>query len=89
MNSKEEYEEKALLRALEKRDIKAFIKFYKDYGEDILIFAYSMLQDARLASQVVDRLFEKLWTDANFETIQPPIYKYLKCEVLKICSERS
>ena len=89
MNIKEVFEEQALLRALEKREIKAFVQFYKDYGEDILIFAYSVLQDARLASRIVDQFFEKLWAEANFETIEPPIHKYLMSEVLKICSERS
>ena len=85
MNPKDLYEEKALLKALERRDIKAFMQLYKDYGEDMLILAYSLLQDPRAAARTVDQFFEKLWEEANFEAIEPPIYKYLAAEIRKMC----
>ena len=87
MNPKDLYEEKALLQALGRRDIRAFMRLYKDYGEDILILAYSLLQDPRAAARTVDQFFEKLWEEANFETIEPPIYKYLTAEIRKACGE--
>jgi len=51
MNRKDLYEEVALLNALGRRDIKAFMQLYKDYGEDLLILAYSLLQDPRAAAR--------------------------------------
>jgi len=87
MNSNDLYEEKAFLQALERRDIKAFIKLYKEYGEDILILAYSVLQDAQAAAKMVDQFFEKLWEETNFENIDPPIYKFLAAEIRRMCEE--
>jgi hypothetical protein len=87
MNPKDLYEERALLKALGRRDIKAFIRLYKDYGEDILILAYSLLQDSDEAARKVDQLFERLWEEADFEKVEPPIYRYLAEEMRKACSE--
>lgn len=81
-------DEKAFLQALEKRSIKAFMQLYKEYGEDVLIFAYIQLQDSERAVQIVDRLFEHLWVDTNFEDIGQPIHKYLLQELHKLCEEQ-
>ena len=85
MNPKDLYEEKAFLQALGRRDIKAFIRLYKEYGEDVLILAYSILQDAQAAARMVDRFFEKLWEEADFASVNPPIYKYLAEEMRTMC----
>ena len=45
MDAEEFGEETALLNELQKRNIKAFMRLYKNYGEDLLIFAYSQLND--------------------------------------------
>ncbi|MBN9386102.1 MAG: hypothetical protein J0H74_35420 [Chitinophagaceae bacterium] len=87
MSPKELQEEKAFLQALGRRDIKAFIRLYKEYGEDILILTYSLLQDAHAAAKMVDQFFEKLWEDTDFESIDPPIYKYLSAEIRKMCEQ--
>lgn len=81
------HEEQALLKALAKRDIKAFIQLYKDYGEDLLILAYSMLEDPKKAEQMVDNFFEDLWEKADFEHIELPLYRYLATEMRKACGE--
>ena len=87
MDQKDLYEEKALLRALGRRDIKAFTRLNTEYREDILIFAYSILQDPLAAAQMVDRLFGKLWEEAKFKKINPPIYKHLTAEIRKMCEK--
>jgi hypothetical protein len=65
------------------------MRLYKDYGEDLLIFAYSHLHDPKLAIQTVDHFFESLWTDSRFMEIHPPIHKCLLEQMRKICEEKS
>jgi hypothetical protein len=89
MSANEIKEEKKLLNALEQRNIKAFMRLYKDYGEDLLIFAYSHLQDPKLAIRTVDQFFENLWSDATFTDIDPPIHKFLLKQMTKICEQRT
>jgi hypothetical protein len=89
MSDNELKQEKILLTALEKRNMKAFMQLYKCYGEDLLIFAYSQLQDAKLAIQTVDDFFERLWSDAKFTAINPPIYKFMVEQMQAICEKKS
>jgi len=65
----------------------AFTRLHAEYREDLLIFAYSLLQDPLAAAQMVDRLFGKLWEEADFKKINPPIYKYLTSEIRKMCEK--
>ena len=88
MSNNELQEERLLLNALEERNMKAFIQLYKNYGEDLLIFAYTHLQDPRLAAKTVDDFFESLWLDANFTAINPPIYTFLVDQMKKICKQK-
>ena len=81
--------EQELLNALQRRNIKAFMRLYKNYGEDLLIFAYAHLQDRQLAIKAVDEFFEDLWAEARFTKISPPIYKYLVCQILTICEQKN
>jgi hypothetical protein len=87
MSEDELREERALLRDLEKRNIKAFMRLYSNYGEDLLIFAYSRLDDRKLAVKTVEEFFEDLWMAARFTHITPPIYKYLICQMQCICDK--
>jgi DNA-directed RNA polymerase specialized sigma24 family protein len=89
MKSNELQEERLLLSALEERKMKAFMRLYKYYGEDLLIFAYAHLQDPTLAIETVDAFFEKLWSEANFMEIHPPIYKFLLEQIREICEQKS
>ena len=80
--------EQALLMKLRNKDIKAFKLFYKEYSDDLLILAYSLLENASLAIRAVDELFEHLWMDAKFEAIDPPIHLYLYTELRKKCENK-
>jgi hypothetical protein len=81
--------EEILLVALHERNLKAFMRLYKDYGEDLLIFAYSHLHDPKLAIQTVDQFFETLWMDSRLMEIHPPIHKFLLEQMRKICEQKS
>lgn len=80
--------EKFLLSRLKSRDIKAFKRLYKEYSDDLLILAYSLLENATLAINAVDELFERLWMDAKFDYIDPPIHRFLSAELRKNCENR-
>lgn len=85
MYSTDWYIEKALLESLERREIKALIRLYKDYGDDLLIHSHTHVQDPQLAVEVVETLLDNLWESANFEEIAPPIHKFLEKELRKLC----
>ena len=89
MDNEELSKEETLLSELEKRNIKAFMRLYKDYGEDLLIFAYSQLNDRRLAARTVDEFFEDLWAAVRFTEIKPPIYRYLLEQMRGICEQKT
>jgi hypothetical protein len=80
--------ERALLKALEERNMKAFMQLYKSYGEDLLIYAYAWLQDPQLSIRIVDHFFETLWAEANFEAVSPPIHKFLIQGIQKLCEQQ-
>lgn len=81
--SSEFEDEILLLKELEKKNIKAFGKFYKRYAGDLLIIATAILSDHDLAVQAVDDVFEKLWEEPRFGQIKPPIYTFLYQELRK------
>jgi hypothetical protein len=85
MNERELNDEKTLLNDLEKRSIKAFMRLYKNYNEDLLIYAYSHLHDSKLAIKTVEEFFEDLWAGAKFTAIDPPIYRYLARQMRTLC----
>ena len=85
LNEHELNEEKDLLNALEQRNIRAFMRLYKNYNEDLLIYAYGLLNDRRLAIKAVDEFFEDLWIGNQFKEMHPPIYKYLIEQLRGVC----
>jgi len=89
MDDDEFSKEETLLSELEKRNIKAFMRLYRDYGEDLLIFAYGHLNDRRLAVRTVDEFFADLWAVVQFTEIKPPIYKYLLEQLQGICEKKT
>ncbi len=64
-------EEERLLLALEERKMNAFMRLYKSYGEDLLIFAYTYLQDPALAIETVDEL---IFSRTNTRNMRTKIY---------------
>ncbi|HEX9512951.1 MAG TPA: hypothetical protein VF939_20820 [Puia sp.] len=81
-------EEKALLTKLKNKEVKAFKHLYKEYSEDLLILAFCLLENVSLAISAVDELFERLWMDATFECIDPPIHHFLYRELRKNCENK-
>lgn len=79
-------EEKKLLLALERKEAKAFKQLHKKYGEDLVLFTYCIVNNLTIATRIVERLFEDLWTESKFHLIEPPIYKFLVAEIRRICS---
>ncbi len=85
MNERELHDEQALLTELENRNIRAFMRLYRNYNEDLLIYAYSYLHDSKLAIKMVEEFFEDLWSGAKFTAIEPPIYRYLVQQIKTLC----
>jgi len=85
MDEYELNEEQNLLKALARKDVKAFAKLYNDYKDDLVIFAFCRVQDIQTATLIVDKVFERLWFEAKFHQVTPPIYQYLLAEVRKSC----
>ncbi|HWK04996.1 MAG TPA: hypothetical protein VNS58_15245 [Puia sp.] len=81
-------EEKALLTKLKNKEIQAFKRFYEEYSEDLLIVAFCLLESVSLAIKAVDDLFERLWMEATFESIDPPIHRFLYRELRKNCENK-
>lgn len=80
-------DELKLLDGLKLRNIHAFIKLYKDYSEDLLVLAYTLIGDPALSSRAVDKLFTNLWEQGRFTGIQPPLHHFLYSELRKICQQ--
>ena len=89
INDEELNQERTLLNDLEKRNIRAFMRLYRNYSEDLLIFAYSHLHDRRVAIKTVEEFFEDLWSMAKFTEINPPIYRYLVEQMRSIIEQKS
>jgi hypothetical protein len=80
-------DELKLLEGLKHRNIHAFIKLYKDYSEDLLVLAYTLIGDPALSSLAVDRLFTTLWEQGQFAHIGPPLHHFLYSELRKLCQQ--
>lgn len=80
-------DEQQLLDGLKHKNIHAFIRLYKDYSEDLLVLAYTLVGDAALSSRAVDRLFTNLWEQSRFTEIRPPLHHFLYSELRKICQQ--
>lgn len=88
MESNDYEKERELLRQLANKEIRAFRQFYKEYSEDLLIFAYTLLDNNVMAISVVEELFERLWVESRWDRIEPPIHAYLFGELQKTCMSR-
>ena len=88
MKADKHADETLFMADLERRDIRAFIRLYKENRDDLVIFAFKQLNDHKMVSEAVDELFEDLWVSARFTAITPPIYKYLVDRMRIICDRR-
>jgi DNA-directed RNA polymerase specialized sigma24 family protein len=81
-------EEIKLLEELKKRDIKAFVQLYQTHRDDLILFAFSQLQDRSKVGEAIDELFEDLWKSNRFAEMQPPLYPYLLLRLRAICERK-
>ena len=79
-------DEHKLLEELKRKDIQAFARFHSEYSNDLLIFAFTLLEDAPLAIKKVDELFLSMWEENKLDNIELPIYNYLCQELRKLCN---
>jgi hypothetical protein len=80
-------DELVLLEGLKNKSIKAFSALYKEYSEDLLLLAYTILGDPTLSHRAVDKLFIDLWEKQVFTNITPPIHHFLYSELRKNCKK--
>ncbi|AXY76066.1 hypothetical protein D3H65_19670 [Paraflavitalea soli] len=80
-------DELTLLEGLKNKNIKAFAALYKEYSEDLLLFAYTLTGDPALCHEVVDGLFIELWEKGDFTQITPPIHHFLYSELRIKCKK--
>lgn len=80
-------DELVLLEGLKNKDIKAFATLYKEYSEDLLLLAYTLMGDPALSHRAVDNLFTDLWEKQVFADITPPIHHFLYSELRKNCKK--
>jgi RNA polymerase sigma-70 factor (ECF subfamily) len=80
-------DELALLDGLKNKNVKAFATLYKEYSEDLLLFAFTLTGDPALCHQAVDNLFIELWENGKFTLITPPIHHFLYSELRKNCKK--
>jgi hypothetical protein len=85
MNFTEYNEEQKMLVALENRDVKAFMRLGREYKDDLIIYAFSHLNDRRLAVDTVDEFLDDLWAEGRFAGVEPPIYRFLIGQLSLIC----
>ncbi len=80
--------EKSLLERLKKKEIQAFTQLYREYAGNLLILAYTLLNAGNVAVQVVDELFETLWTDDRFNDHSLPLHHFLNNELKKLINSK-
>ena len=80
-------DELVLLEGLKNKNIKAFAKLYKEYSEDLLLLAFTLVNDPLLSNRAVDNLFIALWEKKVFDDITPPLHHFLYSELRKCCKK--
>ena len=88
MKSLDFADEFTLLNELKCRNFDAFSWLCKEYSEDLLILAYTILGDASLANEKVEKLFIVLWGNNKLGNITLPIHKYLSTELQNLCRSK-
>ena len=68
--------------------MKAFIQLYREYADDLLVYAYMQLNNRQLAVEATSALFDELWLKARFNDVTPPIYEFLRSQMDIVCEKR-
>jgi RNA polymerase sigma-70 factor (family 1) len=70
-------EEEGIWRSIQRREGKAFDKFYLENYKNFLLAAFKYLQDSGLAQEVVNDVFIKIWENAESIGIESSLKAYV------------
>jgi DNA-directed RNA polymerase specialized sigma24 family protein len=70
---------------LQQHNIRAFKILCHDHAEDMTILAYTILADSKRASEIVNEILLRLWSEDGFRKATTPLHKFLYREVRKEC----
>jgi RNA polymerase sigma-70 factor (family 1) len=70
-------DEERIWRSIQRRDGKAFDKFYVDHYKNFLLAAVTYLKDAGLAQEAVNDVFVKIWENADTIEIESSLKAYV------------
>jgi len=69
--------EEHIWRSIQKRDGKVFEHYYKEHYKFFFLAACNYLKDPRLAQEIVNDVFIKVWEDAEAIRIQSSLRSYI------------
>jgi RNA polymerase sigma-70 factor (ECF subfamily) len=69
--------EEEIWRSIQNRDGKVFERYYKEHYKFFFLAACNYLKDPRLAQEIVNDVFIKLWEDAETISIQSSLRSYI------------
>ena len=78
-------EENLWLKEMSIGNERAFTRIFKKYWKGLYVYAFNMVNDRDLAQDMVQLLFEKLWTqrqELKIENLQGYLYRSLKYRIL-------
>ena len=81
-------EDKSLLLALKKGDMKSFEFMFRFYYEPLLGYAQSIIKIEAEAEEIVQELFLKIWRDRKKLKIKHSLAAYLYKSVYNLCINR-
>ncbi|MFT3822371.1 MAG: hypothetical protein QM731_00575 [Chitinophagaceae bacterium] len=74
-----------LLQRLKNKEVGAFEELSKEYSEDLLLLAYTILKNPEDSAKAVECLFTALWEREQFDDVTPPLHHFLYRELKKCC----
>jgi DNA-directed RNA polymerase specialized sigma24 family protein len=83
-------EESIIISRLRRRDLDALTRLVYELGEDLVILAFTKVNDPQRAEDIICNVFLTLWMESKTQNLQPPIRPYLfklveqECELTTI-----
>jgi hypothetical protein len=88
LNDYLQWPEELVISELKAGKFMAYLFFYKQYHEDLLLFTYTHLPDLEAADLIVDEVFTDLWVESRHQEIPHPLYRFLILKVDAILEKR-
>ncbi|MBN8850917.1 MAG: RNA polymerase sigma-70 factor [Sphingobacteriales bacterium] len=85
MNPKMNPNDEHIWGSIQRKDGPAFENFYKEHYKLFFLTACGYLKDARLAQEVVNDVFVKIWQEAETINIQTSLKSYIYRSVINRC----